>query len=1206
MRQERAASAAGVDGLDGREAMELANEVFFGEQPVWELPYDPADVTRYLSSYAAIIKTDGQPLLARSTTPLRSVVGSGSQAPVSLELERRGDAVVAENPVAPIQISTDPGEGVAVAGGITVRATDPDGGQAPVIDGDRVLFANVDPDVDLIASAVPAGGAEFSWLLRTPDAADQYLDLALPAGATVTGKDGGARVISAAGAVIATVSRPVAIDADGTAVTSTMSVQGTRLRVHTQTQGRDVRWPVLVDPAVIPARFGSSNPYSNAWPHWERFESCTGAACGPTANRFSRQDGGPLGVTLNPGTGYSGNLYGWKYKAPGSAASGAFVAQADAGGLSHFQQSQSALFAGIYETDPGGAPDGARNQWTHDAGAGAMGSGQLYTLDARSSAGLRICTNALTGTPFTCDTQSDWSSPAHGREGNIVGFGLHNFSSTLTDPNGFSIGNMQLLFGQRTVPYDLTTNIPSGWVNSFPALNLTAQDQGLGVYEYELNVNGTTVAVPSPCNGYDANSTNYRPCPTTGETSVPNTNNTVFPEGTNQLQIAPKNIFSKPGTTSTHTLKIDRTAPTVSVTGQLRTLTQDESGQDLFPLRIEARDGDPNGPPSARRSGVKSIRVTVDGVEQPIDLQRGACGADSCPLSADYELDTDDFGEGSHTVRVEVRDYLNQLFADQWTIRVVRDSYYEQRLASWESSTESRVDRANPLPLTGPIPKAPRGWRSPAICEATEDALRGCYEANQRWDDEIRRWLEMNPMVSEAPSSLPAPPVYEYARAFTSITLTRTMSAVFQTMARSASDPLAVVRVAIGFHKPMTKTDVLGALPGLVDAQADVYLRGIHDPAGSAIAAGYRGRLPLLLDDHIDAFYADQLKQSTEDIADFEAELRGEIDGDAGDAGEQTALSEALAGERDLRAALDAQGPLVSSLVANLSVTTLTTALTQPNTPIRQLAVLSSSLTDNGPLDGMTTNAETIANGGTAPRSRTTSTSTSTTTAARASSSNETCDTRNHDTDSNKSENWAPGRISAKVGLFEGARGDGLHLKRANMGLRWNSSFGLSWFCGDDPRDRGFEPETKVGSFDPERPVWSSDQVDDRWKSNLPDRYLDDLNAATEGGFTKDKYPDFAVGSANGRALRYNRLYYTRNITDYGGTDSGEVVVRVQQQKRPGFRPGQQTYCTGRGRSDSSCLFRGSTCLVQRMPIRQRARRFSRFWSLDSEERARC
>ena len=173
------------------------------------------------------------------------------------------------------------------------------------------------------------------------------------------------------------------------------------------------------------------------------------------------------------------------------------------------------------------------------------------------------------------------------------------------------------------------------------------------------------------------------------------------------------------------------------------------------------------------------------------------------------------------------------------------------------------------------------------------------------------------------------------------------------------------------------------------------------------------------------------------------------------------------------------------------------------------------------------------------------------------------------------------------------------------MGIRWNSTTGLAYYCGDDPRDRGFEPETKVGEFDPERPVWSSDQVDDRWKSNLPDRYLDDLNAALSGGFTKQKYPDFAVGSANGRALRYNRLYYTRNITNYGDSDSGDVVVRAQGVNRASGPP-QQTYCTLRGRSDSSCYYQRRTCLVQRMPIRQRVRRFSRFWFIDSEERARC
>lgn len=143
-RRKRADSRGAYGRVDAREAAALAKRAFFGGRSGWRLPYDPADVKRYLSPFTAIVdRGEGPPMVARSTTPLRSAVGSGEQAPVSLALEQRSGALVPRNPVVPVQIATDPADGVAIAGGITVRATDPDGGQAPVIDGDRALFADV-------------------------------------------------------------------------------------------------------------------------------------------------------------------------------------------------------------------------------------------------------------------------------------------------------------------------------------------------------------------------------------------------------------------------------------------------------------------------------------------------------------------------------------------------------------------------------------------------------------------------------------------------------------------------------------------------------------------------------------------------------------------------------------------------------------------------------------------------------------------------------------------------------------------------------------------------------------------------------------------------------------------------------------------------------------------------------------------------------
>ncbi len=178
------------------------------------------------------------------------------------------------------------------------------------------------------------------------------------------------------------------------------------------------------------------------------------------------------------------------------------------------------------------------------------------------------------------------------------------------------------------------------------------------------------------------------------------------------------------------------------------------------------------------------------------------------------------------------------------------------------------------------------------------------------------------------------------------------------------------------------------------------------------------------------------------------------------------------------------------------------------------------------------------------------------------------------------------------MGLWGGPNGDGLYRKRASMGFRW-TSVGLSWFCGDDPHDRAFEPETKQRE---QRPRWGTDQENEGWKSNLPERYLDDLNGGVKTGFKKDEFPDFAVGTANGRALRYDRLYYTRNIINHGEANEGDVVVRVQANVRPRGKEVAYCYIKGQGR-DSHCYFRTNTCTVAVQRLRPpRPIRYRRDW----------
>jgi hypothetical protein len=201
---------------------------------------------------------------------------------------------------------------------------------------------------------------------------------------------------------------------------------------------------------------------------------------------------------------------------------------------------------------------------------------------------------------------------------------------------------------------------------------------------------------------------------------------------------------------------------------------------------------------------------------------------------------------------------------------------------------------------------------------------------------------------------------------------------------------------------------------------------------------------------------------------------------------------------------------------------------------------------------------------------------------------------------------FAPNRILGTVGLYgSDADANGLYRKCASMRVRWKTtSNGLAWFCGDDAHDRGIESETKVPSDGGKR--WGTDQEEQR-KTNLPDPYLDDLNGGWRTGFKKDEFPDFAVGSANGHALKYAVIYYTSNIINRGETNEGDVVVRVQSTRRPGGEDGglERGYCLIKGQNRAShCYFMKRTCLVGRPPLRTpRLVRYIRNLAVEGDER---
>jgi hypothetical protein len=103
-------------------------------------------------------------------------------------------------------------------------------------------------------------------------------------------------------------------------------------------------------------------------------------------------------------------------------------------------------------------------------------------------------------------------------------------------------------------------------------------------------------------------------------------------------------------------VKVDRTPPDVTLSGPLKEREGQELPEGSHQLNVDARDGDPNGPDSARRSGLRSIDLRVDGVQK--DYAEQGCSTDSCSLSSTWTFDTSEYPGGEHVLEVIARDQM--------------------------------------------------------------------------------------------------------------------------------------------------------------------------------------------------------------------------------------------------------------------------------------------------------------------------------------------------------------------------------------------------------------------------------------------------------------------------------------------------------------------------------------------------------------------
>jgi len=570
---------------------------------------------------------------------------------LDLSLERAGDRLVPAAAAVGLEVPASADRFMRIGEeGVGVRSAGSAAVEGSVSEG-RVFYPEVAPDTDFVVAPTRAG-AQVMWQLRAATAPERLgVELDLPDGASVrlaspvtdpTGRAtlGDAQIVDAEGQVIGSISAPVAIDADGVGVPARFAFDEGQLVVEVPHRAADVRYPVMVDPEV-----------RDVWGDLQFSANCGGAphnhqpgvwGFGQWVNNFTpicgqewNGSGNGLYIRSEGALYLDGAVAQWGWAAP----AGSYIMSIWFDGLRH-AVAGSYLFTGLYGSNAWGSvvhhhqeiawgqstqyPDSPYRSWAAFVGLFMQGS---YHRPGWGWAGVRGVNIRL----------GDLGVPE---------VRLDHLSGGLTYPAGGGLPVSRWVDDAQT-PVTVTA-IASDW-------GLGLQDVGV-----ERAGGGWYGGPHHGCQGH-----RYSPCPRDWTATF---NLHQLPEGHNQIHTWSRDIIDQIGIGAPWIQRIDRTPPHIQLTGELIDHATDGQLSANPELYIHATDGD-GASLSARRSGVKRIRVLFDGAVVQDNVNPGA-ECDSCPRGQTWSVPLSQLAGGPFPVRVEATDYLGHVAVREFTINV--------------------------------------------------------------------------------------------------------------------------------------------------------------------------------------------------------------------------------------------------------------------------------------------------------------------------------------------------------------------------------------------------------------------------------------------------------------------------------------------------------------------------------------------------------
>jgi tripartite motif-containing protein 71 len=581
----------------------------------------------------ALVTLEGEKALLESEVPLRTPEEDGDLGKVELELEETPSGFEPANPLVDLILPDSAQDPIEIGDeGLAITPVGTSDAPATPVGGEDLLLPAAREDTSLLLSPI-AGGVELSALLASRNAPQQLaFDVDLPQGARLQAEpSGGAMVLDAAGELIAMVSAPRALDAQGTTVPATLTVEGSTLAIAVPHQELDVAYPLFVDPEIT-----EDITWANNLNHWTWAYSGVGAedfigmrGCIPNATCW----GGGLYVRGRSNFWYPGGSWARWWFVPKGATT--YIRRAVLGPINYDAH-------GCWANEPHPYVGVLNDNGSWVVRNNAFPSGWLSNLDV--------------------------SNLPPGSRAAFVG--IHaEWGSTLNCGRDYRLGGAVFYLDDPENPTaHAASGYPTGWVKDGVTftVNTPASDPGVGVRRATFNPEHAPPREQvHSCTGHYVN-----PCPAdhTFQFSI---GSDSFDEGEKLVRFSAEDALGKGSNTQQWNMKVDRTPPEIELSGQLAQAT-DEAGSDeqddkdkplplpVYNLTVNATDGvlsPANG--GQKRSGVKKIQVFIDDKSTPEQTwEASSCSAGNCPLSKVFTLKLNELSAGAeHKLRVYATDF---------------------------------------------------------------------------------------------------------------------------------------------------------------------------------------------------------------------------------------------------------------------------------------------------------------------------------------------------------------------------------------------------------------------------------------------------------------------------------------------------------------------------------------------------------------------